>query len=111
MRPRRSFISPKCSPASGREGRRRGLIPEQGVQIASMHFKERAREKLGDELLQRNLQKIKGKEEWIDPCLALARKLKTDDPRKVLAFLDGRERLMSGDYQQDQIAMYMRGQE
>jgi L-lactate dehydrogenase complex protein LldF len=31
------------------------------MQIASMHFKERAREKLGDAKLQRNLQKIKGK--------------------------------------------------
>jgi len=31
------------------------------VQIASMHFKERAHEKLADERLQRNLQKIKGK--------------------------------------------------
>ena len=31
------------------------------MQIASMYFKERAHEKLGDERLQRNLQKIKGK--------------------------------------------------
>jgi len=31
------------------------------MQIASMHFKARAHEKLGDERLQRNLQKIKGK--------------------------------------------------
>ena len=31
------------------------------MQIASMHFKERAHEKLGDERLQRNLAKIKGK--------------------------------------------------
>ena len=37
------------------------MIRELGVQIASMHFKERAREKLGDERLQRNLQKIKSK--------------------------------------------------
>ena len=31
------------------------------MQIASMHFRERAHEKLADERLQRNLQKIKGK--------------------------------------------------
>ncbi|CAG0987868.1 Lactate utilization protein B [Burkholderiales bacterium] len=31
------------------------------MQVASMHFRKRAHEKLGDERLQRNLQKIKGK--------------------------------------------------
>ena len=31
------------------------------MQVTSMHFKERAHENMGNALLQRNLQKIKGK--------------------------------------------------
>jgi len=31
------------------------------MQVASMHFKERAHVKLNDEVLQKNLEKLKGK--------------------------------------------------
>jgi hypothetical protein len=42
-----------------------------------------------------------GNMDRIDKCMLLAEQLGTDDPRKILAFLDGRDRLMDGSYQKD----------
>jgi hypothetical protein len=42
-----------------------------------------------------------GKEEYIEQCIELAKTTNTDDPRKVLSFLSGGERLLSGEYQDD----------
>src|SRR5512145_2781840 len=47
-------MSPKCSPATRRRTART-------MQVASMHFKARAHEKLNDALLQSNLKKMQGK--------------------------------------------------
>lgn len=42
-----------------------------------------------------------GKEEYIEECIKLSKTTNTDDPRKVLSFLSGGERLLSGEYQDD----------
>lgn len=42
-----------------------------------------------------------GKKEYIEPCIDLAKTLKVDDPRKVLSFLSGGDRLLNGEYQKD----------
>lgn len=42
-----------------------------------------------------------GKKEYIEPCIELAKAINTDDPRKVLSFLSGGERLLTGEYQND----------
>lgn len=54
-------------------------------------------------ILVREVVKVKGKNEWIDPCMELAERICTNDPRQVISFLAGRERLMSGDYQRDML--------
>lgn len=59
-------------------------------------------------ILIRELPLRKAKMEWVDPCIELAREMKTDDPRTVLGFLDGRNRLITGHFQKDQLAMYRR---
>jgi len=52
-------------------------------------------------ILCRDVHKFGGDTAWIMPSILLAEALETDDPRKVLAFLDGGVRLMNGAYQQD----------
>ena len=52
-------------------------------------------------ILTRDINSYGGKQEWIEPALNLASQIGTDDPRKVLGFLDGGDRLLSGEYQQD----------
>lgn len=56
-------------------------------------------------ILARNISSFGGNMDWIEPCILLARQLKTDDPRKVLGFLDGGDRLLSGEFQKDQLSM------
>ena len=46
-------------------------------------------------ILRRDIERFGGKMEWIEPCITLARKIGTDDPRKVLGFLDGGDRLLN----------------
>jgi hypothetical protein len=57
-------------------------------------------------ILKRDVDRFGGKDDWIEPCLVLARRMGTDDPRKVLGFLDGGDRLLDGSYQRDQLAIY-----
>lgn len=52
-------------------------------------------------ILDRDVRKFGGRHEWIWPAILLAEAIETDDPRKVLAFLDGGNRLISGEYQHD----------
>lgn len=54
-------------------------------------------------ILHRDIKKYGGKEEWIEPALDLAEELNTNDPRRVLGFLDGGDRLLTGKYQQDML--------
>lgn len=57
-------------------------------------------------ILKRDIQKYGGEEAWVEPCLQLARDLKIDDPRKVLAFLAGGNRLLTGEYQADRLKIH-----
>ncbi len=52
-------------------------------------------------ILRRDISKFGGNEDWIEPCIKLSNELNTNDPRKVLAFLDGGDRLLEGTYQDD----------
>ena len=56
-------------------------------------------------ILKRDIEKFGGKLEWIEPCIDLAARIGTDDPRKVLGFLDGGDRLLDKGYQNDQLMM------
>lgn len=50
----------------------------------------------------------KDADKWVKACVELAAEVKTNDPRKVVTFLDGRSRLLNGDYQKDIIDLYER---
>jgi hypothetical protein len=47
-----------------------------------------------------------GKTEFIEPCIELSQLLKINDPRKVLSFLSGGERLLTGEYQKDLLKIF-----
>lgn len=55
------------------------------------------------QILIRELPKINGSPEWIDPCMELASSefMGTNDPREIIGYLDGRERLLTGKHQSD----------
>ena len=57
-------------------------------------------------ILKRDIERFGGKQDWIEPCIALAGRMGTDDPRKVLGFLDGGDRLLDNSYQNDQLNIY-----
>lgn len=57
-------------------------------------------------ILIRDIGRFGGKLEWVEPCIELARAIGTDDPRKVLGFLDGGDRLLDYSYQRDQLAIH-----
>jgi hypothetical protein len=57
-------------------------------------------------ILKRDIQRFGGDMAWIDPCIALSQEIGTDDPRKVLGFLDGGVRLLDGSYRKDMLAIY-----
>lgn len=56
-------------------------------------------------ILKKDILEKGGKAEYIDHCLQLADQLGINDPRKVLSFLSGGDRLISGEYQKDLIAV------
>jgi hypothetical protein len=66
--------------------------------------------KVLSKILKRDIDANGGKDEWIEPALDLAQAVKTDDPRQVLAFLDGGDRLISGLYQKDIVRIYEQSQ-
>lgn len=55
-----------------------------------------------EKILTREIQEIKGNAAWIkaalDYCLDVE---KTDDPRRAIAILDGKDKLLTGEYQKD----------
>lgn len=50
-------------------------------------------------ILAREIKVMNGKDEWIEPALDYADEEGSDDPRRVISLLDGREKLVSGEYQ------------
>lgn len=66
----------------------------------------RPNEKVLRLILERDIVQKGGKLNWIDLVIELAHLTRTDDPRKVLSFLDGGERLENGDYQKDILSVY-----
>jgi hypothetical protein len=82
----------------GGSGSRPGALSSRFV---NQLYCERPDEKVLEMILRRDITKYGGKEEWIEPALKLAREINTNDPRKVLAFLDGGDRLLEGSYQED----------
>ena len=48
-----------------------------------------------------NFAKLGWKEEWADLALDIAAKVGTDDPREIIRFLDGQNRLEDGSYLRD----------
>ena len=52
-------------------------------------------------ILFRDVQENGGKIEWVEPALLLAKELNIDDPRVIISFLSGGDRLLDGSYQKD----------
>ena len=52
-------------------------------------------------ILIRDIQRKGGREAWVEPVLRLSDAVGTNDPRRVLGFLDGGDRLLTGEYQKD----------
>lgn len=59
-------------------------------------------------ILERDIRSKGGKMIWVDAVMELAKATMTNDPRKVLSFLDGGERLENGEYQKDIMAVMSR---
>lgn len=57
-------------------------------------------------ILLRDIKRYGGKEEWADKCIEISKEIKTNDPRIVLSFLDGAERLMDDSYKNDIMTIY-----
>ncbi|HEV7738605.1 MAG TPA: hypothetical protein VGO47_14690, partial [Chlamydiales bacterium] len=74
--------------------------------FAHQMYCQRPNEKVLRLILERDIEKNGGSLLWIDKVIELAKQLRTNDPRKVLSFLDGAERLMTGAYQKDILAMH-----
>jgi hypothetical protein len=52
-------------------------------------------------ILLREVRASGGNEAWVEPALDLCAAEGTDDPRRAIALLDGRDRLLTGAYQAD----------
>lgn len=60
------------------------------------------------QILLREVHARGGKEVWVEPALDLCVAEGTDDPRRAIALLDGRDRLLTGEYQADWLAVRAR---
>jgi hypothetical protein len=54
-----------------------------------------------EKILYRDIKENGGRNEWVQPALQLAKDLNIDDPRVIISFLSGGDRLLDGSYQQD----------
>lgn len=52
-------------------------------------------------ILCRDVLENGGKMEWVEPAMVLAKELNIDDPRVIISFLSGGDRLLDGSYQKD----------
>jgi hypothetical protein len=58
--------------------------------------------KVLEKILRREIKETGGNEDWIKPALDYCLELeKTNDPRRAMALLDGRDKLLTGEYQKD----------
>lgn len=57
-------------------------------------------------ILQRDIEINGGNQAWVDAAIELSEEIKTNDPRMILGFLDGQDRLLTGEYQKDVIKIY-----
>lgn len=59
-----------------------------------------------EKIMQRECREIDGNPAWVKPALDYALNVeRTDDPRRLMAILDGGDRLLSGEYQKDLISI------
>ena len=57
-------------------------------------------------ILRRELAEVKGDEAWVNPILDYVLNVeKTNDPRRIIALLDGREKWLTGEYKEDLLAI------
>jgi len=54
-------------------------------------------------ILVREIDENGGNEKWIDPAVEFAQELNVRDPRIIIGFLAGRDRLLDGSYQKDRL--------
>jgi len=54
-----------------------------------------------EKILYRDIEENGGMKEWVQPALQLAKDLNIDDPRVIISFLAGGNRLLDGSYQED----------
>lgn len=59
------------------------------------------------EILMREINTYGWEDSWADAAMNIAKELKTNDPREILRFLDGKERLLDGSYLKDIVATRM----
>ncbi len=87
----------------GSDGREKGALSSRCVN--QIYF-PRPDEVIMRRILERDILANGGNLEWINPVMDLAHKLEEDDPRKVLSFLAGGDRLLDGSYQKDRIKVW-----
>lgn len=56
-------------------------------------------------ILEDYIVKTNGDISWVEPIMELSDKLNITNPRTVLAWTDGRERLLTGEYQKDMLSV------
>lgn len=54
-----------------------------------------------EKILLRDIKRYGGKEAWAQKCIDIAQTIGTNDPRTVLSYLDGGDRLLDGSYKAD----------
>lgn len=55
-------------------------------------------------ILYREVERMDGDEAWVEPCLQLMDITSSRDTREIIGWLAGRERLLTGQYQEDLLA-------
>lgn len=57
-------------------------------------------------ILLRDIELYGGKSSWSEKCIEIAKEVGTNDPRTILGFLDGADRLLTGEYKNDIMKIY-----
>jgi len=63
-------------------------------------------EQIMRKILSRDIKLYGGDMVWVDSCIDIMRELGTNDPRTVLSLLDGQDRLLTGEYKKDILAIH-----